>query len=468
MKCLIVFGLIVAAFAALGGYGYLVFTDLVKPLPKPEFNDNTYWGPGEEKDYKPDTKIYEFKLDVPQAEIDDLRQQLNRTLKLTEPLDGIAFEYGFNTYALEQFVEYWREKYLTKWDERQELFNSLKQYTTEIQGLNIHYIHEKASEEAAARKHVYPVLLLHGWPGSVREFYDFIPMLTKDQNISDYAFDVVAPSLVGYGWSDPATRPGFNAAEMATVMRNLMLRLGHKQFFVQGGDWGSIIGSNLATLYPENVIGYHSNMCVLNSPLAILKGIYASFYPEKYLPSRFFVDHHFPVWEKYLELLKESGYFHIQATKPDTIGAALTSSPVGLASYILEKFQTCTNPGLQQDFGAIVTVFGLETVLDNLMVYYLTNSATTAARFYLENVSKTYRDLQLDRVQTPVPMGCARFRFDLPSVTDWQLRDKFPNLKHSMYFQQGSHFAALEMPAMLYNDFTIFVRKLGLHGEENI
>lgn len=134
MKCLIVFGLIVAAFAALGGYGYLVFTDLVKPLPKPEFNDNTYWGPGEEKDYKPDTKIYEFKLDVPQAEIDDLRQQLNRTLKLTEPLDGIAFEYGFNTYALEQFVEYWREKYLTKWDERQELFNSLKQYTTEIQG----------------------------------------------------------------------------------------------------------------------------------------------------------------------------------------------------------------------------------------------------------------------------------------------------------------------------------------------
>ncbi|XP_016958795.1 juvenile hormone epoxide hydrolase 1 [Drosophila biarmipes] len=467
MKCLIVFGLIVALFGAFIGYGYVVFSDLTKPLPKPEFKDNTYWGPGDGKDHVPDEKIYEFKLQVPQAEIDDLRQQLNRTLKLTEPLDGIAFEYGFNTYALEQFVDYWRDKYLTKWDERQALFNSFKQYTTEIQGLNIHYIHEKASEEAKARKHVYPLLLLHGWPGSVREFFDFIPMLTKDQNITDYAFEVVAPSLVGYGWSDAATRPGFNAAEMATVMRNLMLRLGHKKFFVQGGDWGSIIGSNLATLYPENVIGYHSNMCVLHSPLAILKGIWGSFYPEKYLPSRFFVDHHFPVWDKWLELLQESGYFHIQATKPDTIGAALTSSPVGLASYILEKFQTCTNPGLQQDFGAIVTVFGLEAVLDNLMVYYLTNSATTAARFYLENVSKTYRDLQLDRVQSPVPMGCARFRFDLPSVTDWQLRDKFPNLKHSMYFQQGSHFAALEMPAMLFNDFTAFAAKIGLHGETN-
>lgn len=134
MKCLIVFAVIIAVFGTFAGYGYLVFTDLIKPLPKPEFKDDTYWGPGDGKDYKPDTKLYEFKLNVPQAEIDDLSQQLNRTLKLTEPLDGIAFEYGFNTYALEQFVHYWRDKYLTKWDERQALFNSFKQYTTEIQG----------------------------------------------------------------------------------------------------------------------------------------------------------------------------------------------------------------------------------------------------------------------------------------------------------------------------------------------
>jgi len=134
MKCLIVFGLIVALFGAFVGYGYVVFTDLTKPLPKPEFKDDTYWGPGDAKDFVPDEKIYEFKLQVPQSEIDDLRKELNRTLRLTEPLDGIAFEYGFNTYALEQFVDYWRDNYLTKWDERQELFNSFKQYKTEIQG----------------------------------------------------------------------------------------------------------------------------------------------------------------------------------------------------------------------------------------------------------------------------------------------------------------------------------------------
>ncbi|XP_023160353.2 juvenile hormone epoxide hydrolase 1 [Drosophila hydei] len=465
MKCLVIFGLIVAILASIAGYGYLLFTDLTRPLPRPEFKDDTYWGPGDGKNYKPDTKIYDFVVDVPQAEIDDLRQQLNRTLKLTEPLDGIAFEYGFNTNALAQFVEYWREKYLTKWDERQNYLNSLKQYKTEIQGLKIHYIHERVSEEVAAKKNVYPLLLLHGWPGSVREFYDFIPMLVKDQNITDNAFEVVAPSLVGYGWSDAATRVGFNAAEMATVMRNLMLRLGHKKFFIQGGDWGSIIGSNLATLYPDNVLGYHSNMCIMNTPLSILKGIYTHYYPDKVLKSRMFHDHHVGIWEQYQELLVESGYFHIQATKPDTIGAALSSSPVALAAYILEKFQTCTSPSLKQDFGAMVTIFGLEAVLDNLMIYYLNNAATTAARFYAENTSKTYRDLQLERVQTDVPMGCCRFRFDLPAASEWQLKDKFTNIKHSMYFQHGSHFAAMEMPSMLYNDFTTFVQKVGLQTE---
>lgn len=268
-----------------------------------------------------------------------------------------------------------------------------------------------------------------------------------------------------FSFPQAATRTGFNAAEMATVMRNLMLKLGHKKFFVQGGDWGSIIGSNLATLYPDNVLGYHSNMCVMTTPLSILKSIYTHYYPEKVLANRMFHDHHTPLWEKYQNLLVETGYYHIQATKPDTIGAVLDSSPVALAAYILEKFQTCTGPSLNQDFGAIVTVFGLETVLDNLMFYYLNSAATTAGRFYAENSAKAYRDLQLERVQSPVPMGCARFRFDLLPASDWQLRDKFPNLQHSMYFQHGGHFAAMEMPSMLFNDFTAFVRKVGLNPE---
>lgn len=251
-----------------------------------------------------------------------------------------------------------------------------------------------------------------------------------------------------------------NSAEMAIVMRNLMLRLGFNKFLVQGGDWGSIIGSNLATIFPENVIGYHSNMCVLTTPLSIVKSVVASFYPEKFLASRFFRDHHFPLSEKLSFLIEESGYFHIQATKPDTIGTALLTNPVGLAAYILEKFQTSVGPAQSKRFDGMTKVYTIDALLDNIMIYYLTNSATSAARLYKESTSKEFTSYQLDRVQTPVPMGCARFRFDLPAAMDWQLLDKFPNMLHSKYFNQAGHFAALEVPIMLYLDFAEFVAKI--------
>ena len=251
-----------------------------------------------------------------------------------------------------------------------------------------------------------------------------------------------------------------NAAEMAIVMRNLMLRLGFNKFLVQGGDWGSVIGSNLVTIFPDNAIGYHSNMCVLTTPLAIMKNIVASFYPEKFLTSRLFHGHHFPLGEKLSWLIEESGYFHIQATKPDTIGTALLANPVGLAAYILEKFQSSVGPAAKQQFDGMTQLYTIDALLDNVMIYYLTNSATSAARLYKESASKEFLGYQLDRVQTPVPMACARFRYDLPPAMDWQLLDKFPNLIHSKYINQAGHFAALEVPVMLYIDFVEFVGKI--------
>ncbi|XP_061387768.1 juvenile hormone epoxide hydrolase 2 [Musca vetustissima] len=454
------FLIFVALLAVLLGFGYLKFDEVTRPLPLPKFDTNKYWGPGDASKYKEDKTVKPFTIKVEPEIITDLQKQLNRTLKLTEPLEGVKFEYGYNTDAMSQVVTYWRDTYLAKWPEREALLNSLPQFTTEIQGLKIHFIHAKPSAEALQKKKVLPLLLLHGWPGSVREFYDFIPILTEPAEMNDYVFEVIAPSLVGYGWSDPARKVGFNSAEMAIVMRNLMLRLGFDKFLVQGGDWGSIIGRDVATIFPENVLGYHSNMCVMQTPLAIMKSIVASIWPEKFLPSRFFHDHHFPLSEKLKFYLEESGYFHIQATKPDTVGTALLTNPVGLAAYYLEKFQSATGPANQQRFDAISKVYTFDAVLDNIMIYYLTNSATTAARFYKENMSKTYLGLQLERVQTPVPMGCARFRFDLPPALDWQLLDKFPNLIHSKYFNQVGHFAALEAPVMLYIDFAEFVNKI--------
>lgn len=182
--------------------------------------------------------------------------------------------------------------------------------------LDLHFIHAKPPTSA---KKVVPILLLHGWPGSVREFYEFIPLLTKPHADVDVVFEVIAPSLPGYGWSDPAKRTGFSAIKMAVVLRNLMIRLGKDRFVIQGGDWGSILGNLITTLYPENVIAYHSNMCVFSSPKMWAKLFIASFKPSWFIDKEY--EHMvFPVGEKIKFLLRETGYFHIQATKPDTVG----------------------------------------------------------------------------------------------------------------------------------------------------
>lgn len=187
-----------------------------------------------------------------------------------------------------------------------------------IFSLNIHYIHEKAVLTSVNSKAI-PLLLLHGWPGSIREFYDIIPLLTNSTNNNNIVFDVIVPSLSGFGWSSGASKKGFGAIEQSIVLRNLMLRLGYTKFYIQGGDWGSIIGSHIATLYPENVIGYHSNLCFLTTYLSFAKGILASIYPNLFIDSKYenFI---FPLMPKWEFLIQETGFMHLQVTKPDTIG----------------------------------------------------------------------------------------------------------------------------------------------------
>lgn len=185
--------------------------------------------------------------------------------------------------------------------------------------MNIHFIRVQPTAAESAGKTVVPLLLIHGWPGSVREFYEIIPKLTVASKYHNLVFEVIAPSLPGYVFSQAASKPGFGPAQISIVLRNLMIRLGHQRFFIQGGDWGSILGSGIATIFPDNVLGYHSNMCFANSPLAHIKSFIAGFYPTAFVDSQF-VDFHFPKSKRLLHLIVESGYFHLQATKPDTIG----------------------------------------------------------------------------------------------------------------------------------------------------
>lgn len=194
-------------------------------------------------------------------------------------------------------------------------------YIPDFRRIDIHYVHTRASYDVR-NKTVIPILLVHGWPGSVREFYDLITLLAlPDRDELDIVFEVVAPSLPGFGWSQAARRPGMGVAQVAIVLRNLMLRLGYERFYVQGGDWGAAIGGALATIFPQQVIGFHSNMCMMPmTPLALVKGLVAEWLPSGRVVADRHRDFHFPASQKLAYTVLESGYFHLQATKPDTIG----------------------------------------------------------------------------------------------------------------------------------------------------
>lgn len=309
-KCVSTAVLLVAIVA------FFVYKNIFAPVPKPNLDVNQYWGPNQSK--QDSQKINPFKVKYSTDVIENLRKRLSESFEIQEPLEGVNFRYGFHKNRLEHIVKYWKDNYLPRWEERQKFLNSFPQYETEVQGMKIHYIHTK--DLSPKGKQLVPLLLLHGWPGSVREFYELIPKLIGTQKDVDFSFIVVAPSLPGYGFSQGASKPGLGPAEMAVVMRNLMVKLGYNRFLVQGGDWGSLIGSNIATFFPENVIGYHSNMCATLSKTGPLKLFIAGLYPSLFIPPQY-TDMVFPFSEKFKYIIEETGYFHIQATKPDTIGS---------------------------------------------------------------------------------------------------------------------------------------------------
>lgn len=235
--------------------------------------------------------------------------------KPPQPLEKTKQEYGFNSNILRLLTEFWIDNY--NWKEREIFLNSYPQYITQIQGLKLHYLHVKP--ENAHNKIIKPLLLLHGWPGSVREFYEMIPYLVKPKSNTNFVFEVIAPSLPGFGFSSGSAKPGLGTAEISLVLKNLMKRLNFDKFYVQGGDWGAVIAAEMGILFPENVLGIHSNMCFVNNLKSTLKMFLGS------LKTSFVVDKEhehlmYPLSKIYSNLLLESGYMHIQSTKPDTIG----------------------------------------------------------------------------------------------------------------------------------------------------
>ncbi|CAB3383149.1 Hypothetical predicted protein [Cloeon dipterum] len=421
----------------------LVYKIFIYEQPVPKVDKHAYWGAGEPK--SDDPVIKPFKIQVPESALQDLKTRLNLETRYQKSLEGVNFEYGFNPKALLEIVDFWKNKY--DWRQREALLNSVPQFTTYVSGLRIHFIHVKPEKVPAGVK-VVPLLLLHGWPGTVKEFYPVIPLLTTPREGFDFVFEVIIPSLPGYGFSEAAHKQHLSTPQIAVIFKKLMSRLGHNKFYLQGGDWGSFIATDLSILYPERAMSNKANLYL----------IAASIYPTLFMDQEI-ADRLYPLSDMFANMMLEMGHMHIHATKPDTLGVALTNTPVGLAAYILEKFSTWTNQAYRNRAdGGLTEKFKLEDLLDNIMIYWFSGNVASALRIYSETFNRKHSREGWNDVPCKVPTVCARFPNELINQPEFIVRIKYPNLLPSSEGDyevhrppRGGHFSAFEEPELLVN-----------------
>ncbi|GMS78989.1 hypothetical protein PENTCL1PPCAC_1164 [Pristionchus entomophagus] len=450
--------IIVPSVVAIAAYFAYV---TVNPPTTPDFPRNGWFGAGPKR--ADDTKISPFKVAVPEATIEDLKKRLANTRISHDVLeDANSFEYGFNVNYLKKVIEHWQTKF--DWRKQEAILNTWPQFTTEIEGVKVHYYHAKP--DAKKYKKIVPLLLVHGWPGNVFEFYKFLPMLLdpvahKVATRNDIAFEVIAPSIPGYGFSDAAKKTGFSQLAAARMFKKLMERVGHKKFYCQGGDWGSIVTSQLARMYPENVYGLHLNMASA-SPTS-LKGLFYAVVGSIIPQHLFKHEHHHDYSSVHLftkVLLPESGYMHIQATKPDTVGTGLNDSPAGLAAYILEKFSTWTNGEYRKlPDGGLTKKFTLDELLTVVTIYWTQGNIVASQRFYKECFSDHY-NFPMTNTYISVPTAHAQFPNELFDKQPAEILATGMNLTSQVVMPDGGHFAAFEQPTYLATHLFSFVSGL--------
>lgn len=272
------------------------------------------------------------------------------------------------------------------------------------------------------------------------------------------AFEVIVPSLPGYGWSSGASKPGLAPPQIGVIMNGLMRRLGFEKYYVQGGDWGSQVVTHMAVLFPKRVLGVHINMCLAsflrtNLALAIVSPAPGLFMNERTVRANY------PMKDRFMNTMLETGYMHIQSTKPDSLGVGMDNSPAALAAWVLEKFSTGTNRTFRSlpDAG-LETHYSLDELLDNLMIYWVgPSSMTTAARIYAEHWAAPNRNLAMDTYAVTVPTWCAKFPGEIAYLPDWILKYRYVNLVGSSEMDEGGHFAAMQVPRLLEKNIRVAI-----------
>lgn len=416
-----------------------------------------WWGVGTCPQGPEDDSIRPFKVETTPEEIEDLHRRLDQTRSFPS-LEDSQFNYGFNSKYLEKVVSYWRKDF--NWGKQLDKLNKYPHFKTKIEGIDIHYVHVKPKNLPEGTRAV-PLMMVHGWPGSFYEFYGIIPLLTEPSNPDDITFEVICPSIPGYGFSEASHKKGFDTVCAAHIFNKLMKRLGFTQYYVQGGDWGSMITTNMAQLEPNAVKGLHINFAppAQGSVLMGLSLIFGRRFPKLFGFTEHDVKRLFPCMDKLVvDALRETGYMHIQATKPDTAGRGLNDSPVGLAAYILEKFSTWTDPEFRKlEDGGLERKYSLDDLLTNVMIYWTSGCIISSMRFYKENFGKGLNQPHA-KLPVHVPTGVASFPNELLHTPKLWVTDKYRNLKSYTPIARGGHFAAMEEPQLLAEDVQNFVK----------
>lgn len=377
------------------------------------------------------SEIRDFRIDVGDDELADLRTRLAET-RWPDAETPDDWSQGLPLAYARELRDYWLNDY--DWRAREAHFNSFPQFTTTIDGLDVHFIHRKSGNPDAA-----PLLITHGWPGSVVEFHKIIgPLADPTAHGGDAAdaFDVICPSLPGYGFSGKPSATGWGVGKIAAVWDTLMQRIGYDRYFAQGGDWGAAVTTAIAMQDKGACAGIHVNMPSAGPTQEARDN------PTERDKQAFEGGRYYNAWG--------SGYSKQQSTRPQTLGYGLVDSPMGQAAWIIEKFLEWTDC---EDAGGNKhpeNVLSRDELLDNVMFYWLTATGASSARLYWESFNRTFGGGNQDKIM--LPTGCSIFPKEIvPTPRSWA-EQRYGNIVYWNELDKGGHFAAFEQPELFVNE----------------
>jgi microsomal epoxide hydrolase len=374
-----------------------------------------------------------YQIAVPQQKLDQIRAKLEAATITYAPDDDSGWRYGADAAYLKSFIEHWLAQY--DWRAAEERLNAVSQFKAKVDGIDIHFQHIKGMGP-----NPMPLVLTHGWPGSIYEFHKVIGPLSDPSRFGGDphdAFELVVPSLPGYGFSSRPDRP-IGPRRTAELWKKLMTEaLGYRRYGIQGGDWGSSVSSWLAADAPQHAIGVHINLCMLPTP---------SPNPNE--------DELAWIRKREAVRAREAAYQLEHATKPQTIGIALTDSPAGFAGWVLEKFQSWADTK-----GDIESRFSKDELITNLMIYLVNDAVASSTWLYYGRQQETMSG-KAGAFHTAVPTGCALYPAEMFPWPPRKVVERFYNVVHWAEMKAGGHFAAFEEPEALVEDLRTFFRPL--------